>query len=225
MTNEKVQAILSGKSQVRYGANIRAVACYLGASQKSSALDKTDKRFKQEETERLKAYINSRCFWTKDVELDKYVSEGAEQKVYLKDGRSVIKLNDAIYYLSWTDYFISLLLNNYFFPDTAYKLLGFFEHETTVYAVVEQSFIKATEPTDLKRGEQFMTSNGFQRIRNNDYFNPQLGIFLEDLHDENVLTSNGILYFIDTVFYLQGDLTPVALQEGVQGTRYHGLRL
>ena len=27
-------------------------------------------------------------------------------------------------------------------------------------------------------------------------------LFLEDLHDENVLTRNEVLYFIDTVFYL-----------------------
>lgn len=38
--------------------------------------------------------------------------------------------------------------------------------------------------------------------RNNDYYNPELGIILEDLHDENVLTRHDILYFIDTVFYL-----------------------
>lgn len=47
-----------------------------------------------------------------------------------------------------------------------------------------------------------MNSNGFINSRNNDYFNPELGIILEDLHDENVLTRNNILYFIDTVFYL-----------------------
>jgi hypothetical protein len=29
-----------------------------------------------------------------------------------------------------------------------------------------------------------------------------MGIILEDLHDENVLTYNGVLFFIDTVFYL-----------------------
>ncbi|MCK6611138.1 MAG: hypothetical protein L6Q78_08860 [Bacteroidia bacterium] len=37
--------------------------------------------------------------------------------------------------------------------------------------------------------------------RNNDYVNPDLGIILEDLHDENVLTKNDMLYFIDSVFY------------------------
>ncbi|PBJ12185.1 hypothetical protein [Flavobacterium sp. ACN6] len=39
--------------------------------------------------------------------------------------------------------------------------------------------------------------------KNNDYYNPDLGIILEDLHDENVLTENGILQFIDTVFYIK----------------------
>ena len=202
MTNE-IQRIISGKSQIRYGSNIHAAINYLTSSTKTGALDKTNKHFKHEETERLKVYVDNQNLWIKNIDSTHYVSEGAEQKVYLKDNRSVIKLNDAIYYLSWVDYFINLLLNNYFFPDTAYNLLGFFENENIVYAVVEQSYVNATEKTNLHFVEQFMVSNGFQKIRNNDYFNPELGIILEDLHDENVLTSNGILYFIDTVFYLK----------------------
>ena len=47
-----------------------------------------------------------------------------------------------------------------------------------------------------------MKLNGFQNNRNQDYINTELGIILEDLHDENVLTKNQVLYFIDTVFYL-----------------------
>ena len=201
--NDEIQRIISGKSQVRYGTNIQAAIDNLRKGEKSGTLDKTDKRFKNEETKRLKQYIDTQKFWVKDIDLNNYVSEGAEQKVYLKDGRSVFKLNDAIYYLSWVDYFVNLLLNNYFFPDTAYKLLGFFENESVLYAVVEQHFINANEKTDLKQVERFMALNGFKKVRNNDYFNSELGIILEDLHDENVLTSNGILYFIDTVFYLK----------------------
>lgn len=201
MTNE-LQSIISGESQVSFGANIHTALSYLAASEATSPVGKTEKHFKQEEAKRLRIYIDNNNLWVK-VDLDSYVSEGAEQKVYLKDGHSVLKLNDAIYYLSWVDYFTSLLLNNYFFPDTAYNLLGFCESESIIYAVVEQQFIKATEPTNLDHVEQFMNSNGFRKVRNNDYFNPDLGIILEDLHDENVLTRNGILYFIDTVFYCQ----------------------
>jgi hypothetical protein len=54
----------------------------------------------------------------------------------------------------------------------------------------------------LDKLKDFMQLNGFQNNKNNDYFNPELGIIIEDLHDENVLTRNELFYFIDTVFYL-----------------------
>ena len=47
-----------------------------------------------------------------------------------------------------------------------------------------------------------MSLNGFANKKNSDYFNESLGIILEDLYDENVLTNNDILFFVDTVFYL-----------------------
>ncbi|AYQ34780.1 hypothetical protein [Runella sp. SP2] len=36
----------------------------------------------------------------------------------------------------------------------------------------------------------------------NDFFHPELGIILEDLHDENVLTNQGLFFFIDSAIYL-----------------------
>lgn len=62
--------------------------------------------------------------------------------------------------------------------------------------------MKATEKTDISTVKRFMNENGFENTRNNDYINHDLGVIIEDLHDENVLTQNGILYFIDTVFYI-----------------------
>ncbi|SOD13206.1 hypothetical protein SAMN06297358_1062 [Pedobacter xixiisoli] len=74
-----------------------------------------------------------------------------------------------------------------------------------MYAVVQQSFVTITTITDLHLVKAFLAQNGFSNTRNNDYFNTELGIILEDLHDENVLTNNGFLFFIDTVFYLTDD--------------------
>ena len=74
--------------------------------------------------------------------------------------------------------------------------------DKNLYAVVEQPFVKATDKTDLDKVRTFLENNGFTNIRNNDYQNDYLGIILEDLHDENVLTQNGVQYFIDTVFYI-----------------------
>ena len=71
-----------------------------------------------------------------------------------------------------------------------------------MYAVVEQDFIKSDQSTALENVKRFLAENGFLNKKNNDYFHPELGIILEDLHDENVLTFEGNLYFIDTVFYL-----------------------
>jgi len=123
--------------------------------------------------------------------------------VYLNGEKEVLKLSDSIYYASWLDYFYNLLLHNYFFPDTAYQLKGFYRDNGTLYAVVRQDYIKADAPTSLENVRAFMEMNGFECIRNNDYRNPQLGIILEDLHDENVLTRDGSLFFIDTVFYIE----------------------
>ncbi len=117
----------------------------------------------------------------------------------------MLKLNDAIYYIYWIDYFHNLLLHNFFFPDTAYELLGFAKESNNLYAVVKQPFVTITQATDLNQVKSFLESNGFINTRNNDYINYDLGIILEDLHDENVLTKNDILYFIDTVFYLTNE--------------------
>jgi hypothetical protein len=160
------------------------------------------KQNKQQERESLIQFANQENLWLGNINVENYVSQGAEQKVYLKDGTSVLKLNDAIYYASWVDYLHNLLLNNLFFPDTAYQLLGFFKELDIIYAVVEQPFIKATQKTDLSLVKLFLENNGFRNTKNHDYYNVDLGLILEDLHDENVLTQNGMLYFIDTVFYI-----------------------
>ncbi|MEZ5174475.1 MAG: hypothetical protein R2850_13460 [Bacteroidia bacterium] len=194
--------VISGKSQVRFGTVIQAIASYLEKSEETGREIKIGKHFKEQEEKRLKDYIEEHHLWKSDIDFSQYVSEGAEQRVYLKDSEHVLKLNDSIYYATWGDYFYNLILHNFFFPDTAYNLLGFTRENNILFAVVEQSFVSITQNTDLKQVKEFLTSNGFDNIRNNDYFNSELGIILEDLHDENVLTKNGILYFIDTVFYL-----------------------
>ena len=200
----ELQNVLSGKSQVRFGTIIQTIASYLKDGEKTNSAIEDTKRFKSEETKRLEGYITRNNFWIKGIDLSKYVSEGAEQKVYLKDTEHVLKLNDSVYYTSWLDYLHNLLLHNYFFPDTAYKLLGFTKANNILYAVVQQSYVAITATTDLDQVKKFLTLNRFENTRNNDYYNAELGIILEDLHDENVLTRNGILYFIDTVFYLTG---------------------
>ncbi|MCF8254025.1 MAG: hypothetical protein K9I36_06805 [Bacteroidia bacterium] len=194
--------IISGKSQVRFGATIQTVASYLSDGTQTSPKAQDTKQIREQETKNLEKFISEKALWINDIDFSKYVSEGAEQRVFLKDSDHVLKLNDAIYYSYWKDYFHNLLLHNFFFSDTAYELVGFTKENNALYAVVQQSFVTITQNTDLEQVKAFLGSNGFINNRNNDYFNSDLGIILEDLHDENVLTKDEILYFIDTVFYL-----------------------
>jgi hypothetical protein len=199
---DEIKSIISGKSKVRYGSTIQAASNYLTRSLSSSRISQKHKHFKREEEKSLRSYITDNNLWLKNIDFNLYVSEGAEQRVYLFNESFVLKLNDSIYYESWQDYFTNLLLHNFFFYDTAYELLGFYEFHDVIYAVVKQPYIKVSRETNLMQVKHFMLSNNFQVIRNNDYQNADLGVIIEDLHDENVLTQNGILYFIDTVFYL-----------------------
>lgn len=67
----------------------------------------------------------------------------------MKDTEHVLKLNDAIFYTSWKDYIFNLLLHNFFFPDTAYDLIGFSKNNDVLYAVVQQTFVIMSQKTDL----------------------------------------------------------------------------
>jgi hypothetical protein len=202
LLKNEIRTIISGKSEVRYGTAIQAATRHLGNGSPTSPKSEVSKHLREQETKELEGFISEKNLWIVDIDFSKYVSEGSEQRVFLKGSDSVIKLNDAIYYGTWKDYFYNLLIHNFFFPDTAYELLGFSKENDSLFAVVQQDFVSITETTDLNRIKAFLSSNGFLNTRNNDYFNPDLGIILEYLHDENVLTRNGVLYFIDTVFYL-----------------------
>jgi pectate lyase len=118
---DELHNVISGKSQVRYGTIIQAITCYLNDGAQTGADDQDEKYLKKQETEKLEIYISDNNLWIDNIDFTQYVSEGAEQKVYLKDSEHVIKLNDAIYYTFWTHYFHNLLLHNYFFSDTAIR--------------------------------------------------------------------------------------------------------
>ena len=199
----ELQNLISGKSSASYDALIQAVASHLRSGKRTSPMAKEKHQNKVQETEKLIEFAKSNNLIIEDIPEERFIASGAEQKVYITGGKTVIKLNDAIYYASWEDYFYNLLLHNYFFADTAYNLLGFYLSEKALYAVVQQPYIKADSMTDLEEVKKFMAANGFENKRRNDYENESLGLIIEDLHDENVLTAEGMLHFIDTVFFIK----------------------
>jgi hypothetical protein len=199
----ELQSIISGAGKHSTRNLIEAAAHHLRESKKTSGNTQETEFTKGQETAKLIHWIEESSLWFSGVDESRYMARGAEQRVYLdEDVRYVIKLNDSIFYAYWLDYFHSLLIHNFLFPKTAYDLIGFCKEKNILYAVVRQPFIEITEPTDPLVVKDFLLANGFKLKKDCDYFNPTIGIILEDLHDENVLTNKGALFFIDTVFYL-----------------------
>lgn len=122
---QELYDVLSGKIKIRNGEPLQTIACYLRSSKETSLVAKNTKQFKREETQRLKSFAVNYGLWIKQIDFENYVSEGAEQRVYLRDSKHVMKLNDSIYYESWIDYIYNLILHNYFFEDVvlAHSLL------------------------------------------------------------------------------------------------------
>ena len=199
----ELQNVISGIGDPSAENLIQTAAHYLRESQKAGGNAEKTKLTKEQETEKLTDWINANHFWFTNHDESRFIARGAEQRVYLyTDEKYVYKLNDSIFYKYWLDYFHSLLIHNFFFPQTSYQLIGFFRDNNDLLAVVKQPYISITQPTDIFSIRQFLNENGFLLKKNNDYFNINAGIILEDLHDENVLTQNDVLFFIDTVFYL-----------------------
>lgn len=183
-----------------------AIRNFLCASFSTSTTVKKDFEskllIKKEQESGLRNYANTHQLWVTHLP-GQYLTRGGESQVYLDTETSqVIKINDAIYYATWLEYFNSLVLHNLIFKDTAYIFMGFIDIENILYAVVKQPFIIADGQAALDDISSFLEYNGFKNARRQDYFNKEYGLILEDMHDENVILKSNKLFFIDTVFYI-----------------------
>ncbi|UYQ91691.1 hypothetical protein MKQ68_16505 [Chitinophaga horti] len=163
---------------------------------------------KKEQAECLTQFAKEFGLWiTGAPDPLKFLARGGEASVYF-DGssKSVIKYNDGIYYATWLEFLNSILIHNLLFPNTAYSLTGFTHIEAVLYAVLRQPFVTSDDAVDLSDVNRLLSFNGFENkmrngVKTNNYYNKELGIILEDIHDENVIVNSNTLFFIDTVFY------------------------
>lgn len=206
-TRNKIENIVAGIVIEGEADHCKAIRNHLCGRFATSTTVKEDFEsntiIKEEQARLIEQYCREHDLWAPDLPSeDRYLTRGGEAKVYLHpDSVHVIKLNDAIYYATWLEFLNSVLLHNLVFENTAYDIIGFFKEDGVLYAVLEQPFVVADGQAELGDIKKILEFNGFQNTRRNDYLNRELGLILEDMHDENVLVNSETLFFIDSVFY------------------------
>jgi phosphoribosylformylglycinamidine (FGAM) synthase-like enzyme len=164
--------------------------------QQRAELDRAIRTLEERELAKL-TYLDASSFFQSWEQSDKL--GGAEHKVYPDGNGLFIKANNGVYHGTWWQFFQRLHLHRMLFPDTAYEFLGLIhDPEFGVSILVNQAL-------------------GAFRFRNDDYYLPALDLFIEDLHDENVLIGgNGeTLCFIDPVIYQRPAEIPIPTQHSL----------
>lgn len=207
-TRKKLQDIISGTNITWQADTCTAARNYLCTSFSPSTTVKRDfdrrSAIKKEQAQSLIEFITLNHLWRDAAPYEnRYLTQGGEAEIYFDtETNSVIKLNDAVYYSTWLDFFTSILIHNLLFGDTYYQLEGFVRTENRLQAMLKQKFAVSNEVVDLTEVKIFLELNGFINTKRDDYYNPELGLILEDIHDQNVIMNSGVMFFIDTVFYI-----------------------
>jgi Serine/Threonine/Tyrosine Kinase found in polyvalent proteins len=78
---------------------------------------------KEKQTILLKSYALQSGIWLSSLPPDtQYLTRGGESKIFMDHDRlNVIKVNDGVYYATWTEYFTNLVIHNLLFSNTAYN--------------------------------------------------------------------------------------------------------
>jgi hypothetical protein len=131
------------------------------------------------------------------------LSRGAESSIYMSpDNSHVIKItSNELHHENWMDFFDRISLHNTYFPETKYEVLGFSKNKANEFSVIlKQPLIQAVREATSSEIKQDLEKRGFQSKGMNRYHNPNLGIFIGDLHSGNVVVSeSGNLFYIDPV--------------------------
>ena len=157
---------------------------------------------------RLRQWAEEQGCWFHDRGVfGEFFDRGSENEAYLApNGTEIIKLNDFRYADdNLTPFFERIRAHNRYFPDCAYKMIGFAENQNgKVCAVLVQPFVaNARLATKQEIHDEFLKLGFLPEDGGEYYTNGQHDIF--DAHPNNVLFgSDGHLYFIDTIIYPSG---------------------
>lgn len=86
---------------------------------------------------------------------------------------------------------------------TGFTIRKGFHGEDRFAAIIKQPFIQADRGANFDEVASDMALRGFRHLKRNDFYNPHLGLIVEDLHDENVFWFRSQLLYVDPVVYVE----------------------
>lgn len=116
-TQSKIKNITSGTVLTGQSDTCTSIRNFLCASFATSTTVKDDFEgktiIKEKQVRFLEPYISQHNLWIEDLPgEDRFLTRGGEARVYLDvDNKNVIKINDAVYYATWLEFFNSILLH------------------------------------------------------------------------------------------------------------------
>ena len=127
-----------------------------------------------------------------------------ENEVYYDESsHRWIKRNNMFLHSTYLEFFHRMAMHNYLFPEAPVRLEGLVVSDNTLMPVMSQPHVHATRGASKEEVIDYMKKLGFKHITGVDFYNPETGIKVEDLHDENVLVSpDGHLHIVDPIIYL-----------------------
>ena len=122
------------------------------------------------------------------AEFGPMIAQGAEAKVYYSDGNtSVVKERTSIY-STWQKALDAIVLHNYFFPETAMKVIGFTrDSDGLMRIVLTQPYVNCMRLATKEEIDKMVAVIGFQDNRDGqgvNYISERIA--LEDMHPANV---------------------------------------
>jgi hypothetical protein len=202
---------LSQESECReagqYGILDEASAVALGVLKEIEALAGTT-TCKSVQLVKLKKWaLEQGCWFSDRTQFGEFFDRGSENEVYLSpDQKYIVKLNDFRYSDdNLTSFFERLNAHNIYFPDCAYRMIGFGENsDGKVCAVLVQRFVHSVRLATKQEVHDEFIRLGFNPEDNGEYYtNGYHDIF--DADEGNVLMGDdGHIYFIDTIIYESG---------------------
>lgn len=129
--------------------------------------------------------------------------ETENETYYDEPSHRWIKRNNMLMHSTYLEFFHRLAMHNYLFPEAPVRLEGFVVNEGELMPVFSQPHVQADRGATLAEVVKYMSKMGFKQRRGPDFYNPDTGVLVEDLHDENVLVSpDGHLYIVDPIIFL-----------------------